>query len=275
MRRPFLLLFLPVVFAACAAPKKPQVFYPAKRMVVISPVADVRSQPIPHSGRYEYDPLQETQVVKGEPVLVLERAGEWVRAQCVEQLEFTHNARWEGYPGWIEAKHLSADASKQTRLVKLSLPEENLRERVLAAAARHLGSPYLWGGRSLHDPAYAETATGVDCSGLVNWSFRQIGWLVPRDAHEQFMKARPLESRELKWGDLIFSANAAKPEKVVHVAFYAGEERILEAPQSGEKVRRILFQEKYGAPLAQLKNGAHVGDQVIYFGSLFDKREGQ
>jgi cell wall-associated NlpC family hydrolase len=45
-----------------------------------------------------------------------------------------------------------------------------------AAALLYLGSPYLWGGRSF---------LGLDCSGLVQQAFRDLGIAVPRDTDMQ------------------------------------------------------------------------------------------
>jgi cell wall-associated NlpC family hydrolase len=111
--------------------------------------------------------------------------------------------------------------------------------------------------------------TGVDCSGLVNWSFRQVGWLIPRDAHEQFLKCRPITSDELKPADLVFTAKADQPQKIVHVSFYIGQGRLLEAPQSGERVREISFLDRFGLSLNQVKSGMTIGNRVVYFGSFF------
>jgi cell wall-associated NlpC family hydrolase len=139
----------------------------------------------------------------------------------------------------------------------------------LEAAQKHLGERYLWGGRSLYDPHEKTVLTGVDCSGLVNWSFRQVGWFVPRDAHEQYMKARPLSPDELKPADLIFLAKIDKPEKIVHVAFYAGNGELIEAPQSGEAVRKISFKDRFGIDFKEAKSKMTVGDRILYFGTLF------
>src|SRR4051812_26429633 len=63
-------------------------------MIVAVPVADVRSQPKAAKGGYAYDPLEETQVLEGERVTVLEWKGRWARVACPQQEEFTHHNRW-------------------------------------------------------------------------------------------------------------------------------------------------------------------------------------
>jgi hypothetical protein len=239
-------------------------------MAVQVPVADVRSKTVPHNGSYEYDPLQETQVLLGEHVLVYEKRNGWARIECPEQPEFTHHNKWEGYPGWVQASALSSDLARYPSMQPLALTPTVLRKRIVEAAERHIGSPYLWGGRSLHDRASTDTVTGVDCSGLVSWSFRQTGRIVPRDAHEQFMKAKRIQPAKMKPGDLIFSAKPDKPDTIVHVAIYAGDGELIEAPQSGEKVRRIKVEDKLGAPLESLSNGRRVKESVVYFGNLLE-----
>lgn len=238
-------------------------------MIVSVAVADVRAQPKPHIGGYVQDPDQETQVTFGEPVIVKEIADGWARVECPLQPEFTHNNLWEGYPGWVDATALSDRDVKELVLTPSARPEGEVRFEVLRQAARHLGNPYFWGGLSLHDRIEKRALSGVDCSGLVHWSFRQTGRVVPRDAHEQFMKAQKLEPRNLKPGDLIFLAAKSRPDRITHVAFYTGEEKILEAPQSGEAVREIFIQDRFGSKLSELSNGQAVGDRVIYFGTLF------
>lgn len=245
------------------------VFNPPRQMTVRKSVADVRAKPTPHNKKYEYDPLQETQVLKGELVLVYERKDDWYRVECPEQMEFTHNSKWEGYPGWIPAGALSRDVSSYRPPIRIDMDEADLRSKILAAAARHLGAPYLWGGRSLYDPKNRDAITGVDCSGLVNWSYRQANWLIPRDAHEQFLKSKRIEPAALKQADLVFLANVSNPEKVVHVLICAEKGFLIEAPQSGGVVRRIAVSERFGQPLESLKNGAQVQDRIVYFGTFF------
>jgi cell wall-associated NlpC family hydrolase len=110
------------------------------------------------------------------------------------------------------------------------------------------------------------------------------GVVIPRDAHEQWMKAKPIRRSELKPADLIFSAKADNPKTITHVAIFVGYESphpplspiggegvvdglIIEAPQTGMVVRKIPFKEKYDKELSQVESGDQVGERVIYFGS--------
>jgi soluble lytic murein transglycosylase-like protein len=106
---------------------------------------------------------------------------------------------------------------------------------VTAAARRYLGVPYVFGGT---DPA-----TGLDCSGLVQWVYADLGITLPRLAHEQarvgtavpdLARARP--------GDLL-----AFNQPVDHIAIYIGNGKMIAAPQPGENVK---IQDVYGTPSA-------------------------
>lgn len=258
-----------ISFFLCGCAFRDRINKPAL-MYVSVPVADVRAEPQPRENNFDHDPLQETQVLKGEKVLVLERKNGWARVQCLQQMEFSHKSKWEGYPGWIQEEYLSADSDLSNNIPRLTTQNKNnLREKILMDARRHLGTLYLWGGRSYHNSNDKDGVTGVDCSGLVNLSFWSVGWEVPRDAHEQYLKALPVEPSQLKPADLVFLANKTNPKKIVHVAFYVGDNRILEAIQTGEKAREISFYERFGKNLAELKIGDEVGDRIIYFGTFF------
>jgi cell wall-associated NlpC family hydrolase len=97
---------------------------------------------------------------------------------------------------------------------------------VLRVAESMIGAPYRYGGAG---------PDAFDCSGLVSYSFRQIGVAVPRTAAEQFAAATPVKRRELQAGDLVFFRLDGRD--VSHVGIYAGDDRFVHAPQRGGNVR--------------------------------------
>lgn len=103
---------------------------------------------------------------------------------------------------------------------------------LLATARRFLGVPYLWGGTS---------GFGVDCSGFVYLVHRAHGVLIPRDAGPQrdFGHGRPVERDRLEPGDLLFFAHDGGRGAVHHVTMYAGDGRMIHAPNSERSVEVI------------------------------------
>jgi soluble lytic murein transglycosylase-like protein len=108
-------------------------------------------------------------------------------------------------------------------------------ERVVADAQKYLGVPYKWGGT---DPA-----TGLDCSGLVQRVYGDLGITVPRVAADQARVGRPVASlAEARPGDLI-----AFGSPVDHIGIYAGNNTMIVAPKTGDVVK---LQTIYRTPTA-------------------------
>ncbi|HEY8415888.1 MAG TPA: C40 family peptidase [Thermaerobacter sp.] len=103
---------------------------------------------------------------------------------------------------------------------------------LLDTARQFLGVPYLWGGTS---------GFGVDCSGFVYLVHRAHGLLIPRDAGPQrdHGGGRPVEREALRPGDLVFFAHDGGRGAVHHVAMYAGDGRMIHAPNSERPVEEI------------------------------------
>lgn len=166
----------------------------------------------------------------------------------------------DGRGGWVSP----GDIHRHADLQRLS--DEEQRQLVLRAAGALLGDAYVWGGRSPGDPT-GLAVTGVDCSGLVNLAYRTAGITVPRDAHEQRLRARPVTV--LQPADLIFLSSPDDPAKAVHVILYAGDGWLIEGPGTGQAIRRISTQERLGLSPGQLVDGARAGGQTIYLGTYF------
>jgi peptidoglycan DL-endopeptidase CwlO len=101
----------------------------------------------------------------------------------------------------------------------------------LAAAESRIGDPYVWGGAG---------PTIFDCSGLVQWSMRQAGIVMPRVAVDQAMTGPLIPVSELQPGDLLFyHTDPTAPTYISHVAIYLGDDLMLQAPEPGMDVQVV------------------------------------
>jgi cell wall-associated NlpC family hydrolase len=99
------------------------------------------------------------------------------------------------------------------------------RDRVVQEARKYLGIPYLWGGT---DPE-----KGLDCSGLVQLVYHNVGIDLPRVSGDQARAGTAVASLdEAKPGDLL-----AFGSPVHHIAIYIGGGKMIEAPRTGLDVR--------------------------------------
>ncbi|MBI4597081.1 MAG: C40 family peptidase [Candidatus Omnitrophica bacterium] len=298
----------------------------ARPMLVGVPLTDLRAHPRTVAQPSVHDPEEETQLFYGEPVRVLEEHNGWVRVEAMEQAEFSHATRWQGYPGWLPKSDLMAAHDQQPPSIVVAdpwvaawtnayltdaaslqfpmgtllsaieighqvwrielpdgefvwiphgaarpleqvaaLPHAEKRRMILHSAQRLIGEPYYWGGRAARSNARANRAAGFDCSGVVNVAYRTVGLAIPRDAHEQFLRAKKIST--LQPADLIFLSAPNDPSRIVHVMLYAGDGDLIEAPQTGNTVRRISLRERLGRTIDQLTPGTVIDGQTVFFGS--------
>jgi cell wall-associated NlpC family hydrolase len=222
------------------------------------------------ASRVWLDAHVQTQALYGQTVVVLARTGAWARVAVVDEPDPQDP---HGYPGWLPVSQLTSGFDPNGRYVvvtartsellvhgrtlKLSYgtrlplvkwggdfavvrtpdgtgtvagvddPLKPSAASIVAQAKRFVGLRYLWGGLS---------AWGFDCSGLVWDDFRVHGLTIPRDADPQFHHGTPVARSQLRPGDLLFwgSSNYAD-----HVAIYAGNGSMVEAPDSAHSVRVV------------------------------------
>lgn len=108
-------------------------------------------------------------------------------------------------------------------------PVGGLRQRVIDIARSALGVPYVWGGNSLQN--------GVDCSGLLQQAFKQIGMNLPRISWDQARQGKRVGLNQLRAGDLVAWDNSPRNAGADHIALYIGNGQIIEAPRPGLSVR--------------------------------------
>jgi cell wall-associated NlpC family hydrolase len=117
--------------------------------------------------------------------------------------------------------------------------------RTIEVARRYLGVGYVFGGT---DPA-----TGLDCSGLVQLVFRQVGVSLPRTAQLQYAATARVTQDQLQPGDLVFFARTyADPRDwITHVGIYIGGGQQINAPTEGQVVSiQPVFSGFWGAHFA-------------------------
>ena len=107
-------------------------------------------------------------------------------------------------------------------------------ERAASSALKMVGKPYRYGG---------STPAGFDCSGLVQYSYKQAGVTLPRATDEQLRASQPLRGQHLRRGDLLFFDQEGK--KKSHVGIYLGDGRFVHAPSSGKAVRTDRLDSAY------------------------------
>ena len=121
------------------------------------------------------------------------------------------------------------------RVVLPAQVESTAGEKVVTIAAGLLGTPYRYGGES--------PRKGFDCSGLVFYSFEQMGLKVPRTAAEQRKAAERVTRDDLEPGDLVFFRSSKG--RIDHVGIYAGDGRFIHAPNSGSVVSYAYLDDPY------------------------------
>jgi cell wall-associated NlpC family hydrolase len=93
---------------------------------------------------------------------------------------------------------------------------------VVADAEKYLGVPYVLDG---------ESTKGIDCSGLVQKTYKDLGITLPRTVHEQKLMGTAVPSlAQAQPGDLIVFKGGG------HVAIYEGNNTVIHAPYPGRVV---------------------------------------
>lgn len=119
-------------------------------------------------------------------------------------------------------------------------------ETVIARAESQLGVPYAWGGgdangptKGIRDGGVADAhgdynKIGFDCSGLTLYAFAGVGISLPHYTGYQYQRGTQISPSEAQRGDLLFWGPAGNH----HVAIYLGDGMMIEAPQSGDVVKK-------------------------------------
>ncbi len=110
----------------------------------------------------------------------------------------------------------------------------SVADKAADTALTMVGHPYKFKGDS---PA------GFDCSGLVRYSYLAAGMNVPHGTGALRQLTRPVLTRDMRKGDLLFFNESGK--KYSHVGIYEGSDLFVHAPSTGGRVRTESLQDPY------------------------------
>lgn len=108
---------------------------------------------------------------------------------------------------------------------------------VVAKARTQIGKPYKYGGTT--------PKTGFDCSGLIQWSYKQCGVNVPRNTKDQAKAGTAVKKSQLRAGDIIVFRISARSG--LHTAMYTGNGKFIHSPSTGKRIREDNLSTDYWA----------------------------
>lgn len=179
-------------------------------------------------------------LLEGQVVEITGTSGDW------------YKIIFNGKSGYVSSKYI--------KIVEDLTEDESssIYEKAFAAMKAQLGSPYVWGGsgeylttaslNSLKAKFPNETAKGwyvraeryvdkgyrsFDCSGLMQWGFRQAGVVIGRTTWAQIGEGREVSLSDIKPGDLLFYSS------LDHVGMYIGDGKWIESPNTNADVRIV------------------------------------
>jgi peptidoglycan DL-endopeptidase CwlO len=103
-----------------------------------------------------------------------------------------------------------------------AVPASATGSAAVALASRYIGTPYRFGGAR---------PGGFDCSGLVQYVYKQLGKKLPRTAAEQAAAVRHVPRSQARPGDLVLFPGGG------HIGIYVGNGMMLDAPHTGTRVQ--------------------------------------
>ncbi|MDY6013327.1 C40 family peptidase [Clostridium sp.] len=131
-----------------------------------------------------------------------------------------YNVEHNGSKGYVSADYIQKGSAS------LSNTQNNATskyDKILSAMKSQLGKKYCYGGSS--------PSTGFDCSGLMQWGFKQGGVSIGRTTYDQARNGVGVSVKNAQPGDLLLYSDKS------HVGMYIGNGQWIESPNSRSVVR--------------------------------------
>ncbi len=119
----------------------------------------------------------------------------------------------------------STSSSTSSASTQSASTESTLGEQVVAYARKYMGYRYVFGG--------ASPSTGFDCSGLVYYIYKQLGYNVGRTSANQLYGGTQVSRNNLKVGDIVlFERTYTTSDRATHSGIYIGDGNFIHAANS-------------------------------------------
>ena len=153
------------------------------------------------------------------------------------KLEVTGTVNNDTSKALQKAKSLKVDPT-DNKLVPFGkiLISKSQAEAIVKTAKKYIGVPYVFGGT---------TPSGFDCSGFLQYVFKENGITIPRLADEQYKLGKHVKTTELVAGDLVFFTTYEAGAS--HCGIYLGNGQFVHT-SSSRGVRIDLLSNIYWAP---------------------------
>lgn len=184
-------------------------------------------------------------LTNGQSVTITGKSGNW------------YQISYNGGNGFVSADYISVGQTSSSNIVNTSTATATSKyETVLKSMKANLGAPYVWGGSGEYlttdslarlksifssaaasgeysrDEAYVNKGyRAFDCSGLMQWGFKQAGITIGRTTWDQIGNGTEVPLNSIKPGDLLFYGT------LQHVGMYIGNGQWIEAPNKSADVR--------------------------------------
>ncbi|MBU3197515.1 SH3 domain-containing protein, partial [Clostridium algidicarnis] len=180
-------------------------------------------------------------ILPGETCNIIGTAGEW------------YKVTYAGKTGYVNKDYVKKVNGTE---VKDPAGHANVYNIALNAMKAQIGSPYVWGGsgeflttaslnslilrfpddarRGKYDIPGKYIDAGYrafDCSGLMQWGFRQAGVSIGRTTWDQVTNGVEVSKANVKPGDLLFFSD------LNHVGMYIGDGKWIESPNTRSFIR--------------------------------------
>jgi cell wall-associated NlpC family hydrolase len=98
------------------------------------------------------------------------------------------------------------------------------RTKILNEAAKHKGTPYVWGGT---------TTRGFDCSGFTSYVYKKAaGKTLPRTSSSQYSSSKKVSVSSVQPGDLVFFSHGSG---IQHVGIATSKSSMVNSETGGVK----------------------------------------